>query len=390
MVEPSSNMDTSNQQIVVFSDAHVSKSWDHIAQCLGQAPGHKTPFLNPNRELNRFIDWINRSPHVKAVINNGDSIDYYFSDFLCLVDLFKNRPHNRRPSNMDLFNQMIYRLKKPYHAIAGNHDYRREAYNYAIWGTDHINLPKSLRNKHKHDIGHHAFRGLWELSSIMVNKKGHGFDTLHRGIRTSQGLTIGNYHCIFMDSGCDAFARAINWLKYIRQVVGARMISYDSEGFDNEELKILQGMLSTCDSQDILLFQHTPLINPKKSRLGKTYQLSIDTFDRLRREQKLCYSTILNNGGGLLKTLRDSRKNISLVSSHTHTARYFLIEKSSLKATEVSNPEFNAHRSDPGLIKHLTTLPLGHINPKDDGNRTGFLKISPAGFKEHILHSFGG
>ncbi len=147
MIEPSSNMDTSNQQIVVFSDAHVSKSWDHIAQCLGQAPGHKTPFLNPNRELNRFIDWINRSPHVKAVINNGDSIDYYFSDFLCLVDLFKNRPHNRRPSNMDLFNQMIYRLKKPYHAIPGNHDYRREAYNYAIWGTDHINLPKSIYRK---------------------------------------------------------------------------------------------------------------------------------------------------------------------------------------------------------------------------------------------------
>jgi len=376
------------KQIIVFGDTHYSKNWDTIDQCLKQIPHFSEKYLNPNQELRKFIELINQSPHVEAVINNGDSIDYHFSDFISLLSLLKNRSDSERISNWDLFNSVINHLKKQYIAIPGNHDYRKEAYNYAIWGTDHINLSKATRKKFKHQIGHQTFRGPWELASVMVNEK--RFDPLTKGmhIKKREDIRIAMYHCIFLDSGSDAFVRAANFFKCLKKFLETRVISYDSDGLNQDDFNYLSQALSKNISKDILIFQHAPLINPKKSCIGREYQLSIDTFDELSRKQKISHDTILNGGAELLKLLKNTDKNIVLISSHIHNAKYFLIDKKSLSAKEVSNSEFNREKNTVGIIKQMTTLPLGGIYPRVGGNKIGFLKISSNGFEEQILHNF--
>jgi hypothetical protein len=376
------------KQIIVFGDTHYSKNWDTIDQYLKQNPHLSEKYLNPNQELRKFVELINQSPHVEAVINNGDSIDYHYSDFISLLSLIKNSRDSERISNWDLFNSVISRLKKQYMAIPGNHDYRKEAYNYAIWGTDHVNLSKTVRKKLKHQIGHQGFRGPWELASIMVNEKKMDPLTKGRHIKKREDIRIAKYHCIFLDSGSDAFVRAGNFLKYLKKFLDTRVISYDSDGLNQDDFNYLSQVLSKNISKDILIFQHAPLINPKKSCIGKEYQLSIDTFDELTRKQKISYDTILNGGAELLKTLKNTDKNIVLISSHIHNAKYFLIDKKSLRAKEVSNSEFNRAKNTAGIIKQITTLPLGGIYPGVGGNKIGFLKISSNGFEEQVLHHF--
>jgi hypothetical protein len=382
------NSSRMGKQIIVFSDTHYSKNWDVIDHCLGQTPDHSDNYLNPNKEFKKFIRLINQSPKVEAVINNGDSVDYHFADFRRLSDLLTIRPDSERTSNQDLFNQLIAGLTHPYIAIPGNHDYRKEAYNYAIWGTDHVNLSRQTRERYRDQIGHQTFRGPWELTSIMVNEK--QFDPLKKGrfIKKRANYLIAGYHCIFLDNGSDAFVRPANFLKYLKKMFQTRMLSYDTNGLAQEDLDYISCILSTSIQKDILIFQHTPLINPQTSRIGREYQLSIDTFHALTRKQKLSCHTILNGGARLLNILRNTHKNIVLVSSHIHHARYFLIDKNSLKAREVSNREFNQKKDAAGFIKHLTTLPLGNICPKNGGNKTGYLTISSNGFEEQVFHAF--
>lgn len=376
------------KQIIVFSDCHYSENWDTIDQCIEQPLYPPEKFLNPNQELRNLIEFINQSPQVEAVINNGDSVDYHFSDFVSFPEVLKNRSNSDRVSNWDLFNRMINRLEKQYYAIPGNHDYRKEAYNYAIWGTDHVNLLSSIRKKYKRQIGHQSFRGPWELASILVNEK--RFDPLAKGrsLKKGEDMAIANYHCIFLDSGSDAFIRAANFIKCCTKLLKTRMVSFDSDGLTPDSLDYLSRVLARDIRRDILIFQHAPLINSRKSCLGKEYQLSMDDFDEMNRKQQISYNTVLNGGAGLLSLLRNSDKNIVLVSSHTHTAKYFLIDKKSLRTKEVSNREFNRGKNNPGLIKHLTTLPLGGLTPNAGGNRTGFLQISCNGFEEKTLHVF--
>lgn len=159
------------REIVVFSDVHYSKNWDTIEKCLNKQHPSTHSFLNPNKELHRFIQRINRSSTVGLVINNGDSVDYHFDDYANLKNLLKLTPNSKRTSNWDHFNYELQYLNKPYVAILGNHDYRKEAYNYNFWGTDHVNLSSHERKQYKNEIGHHTFRGPFELSSILVNNK---------------------------------------------------------------------------------------------------------------------------------------------------------------------------------------------------------------------------
>jgi len=374
--------------IVVFSDAHYSRSWDVIDRCLKANPDLHNQYLNPNRELERFIERVNQTPQVDAVINNGDAVDYHFSDFVGFSDMIRNRLTTQRLSNLDLFNTAIARLNKRYLAVPGNHDYRKEAYNYAIWGMEHVNISKKIRRKYRRRIGHHGFRGLWEFASIRVNPK--RFDPLVNGvsIQKRQDRLIGSRHCVFLDTGSDAFVRARNLIKYCKQILTTRTISYDSDGLTPIDLNWLSDVLSRAIPSDILIFMHAPLINPRTSVVGKQYRLSIDRFDRCRARQKIGFGVILNGGAGLLNLLRKSIKNVALVTSHVHNSKYFLIDKQTLTAKEVSVQTFNKHRNDAGFIKHLTTLPLGAISPEDGGNKTGFLTISSNGFEAHVLRRF--
>lgn len=376
------------KQIVVFSDVHFCKNWDIIGRYFRHSNTPATTYLNPNQELRNFIELINASPDVEAVINNGDSIDYHYSEYSTVLDLIKNKNGSNGNSNWDVFNRIIKQLNKNYFAIPGNHDYRKEAYNYGIWGTNHVNLCAKTRRMHKHKIGHHHFRGPLELVSILVDAKKLSPQKNGLKIEKREDMKIGNFHCIFLDNGSDAVVRFSNLLKCLKKIIRTRTISYDPEGLGQKDMQYLSRVLAKDIRNDILIFQHAPLINSKTSRPGKVYQLSLPYFDKVNQKQGISYNTILNGGAQLLKLLSQTAKNIILISSHIHTAKYFLIEKKSLQAREVLIHEFNRQKDNSSFIKHLTTLPLGGVYPKVGGNRTGFLRVSSSGFQETIVHEF--
>lgn len=379
------------KQIVVFSDVHYSANWDAIETRFKHHAAPLGGYLNPNRELRRFVERMNASSRVDVVINNGDALDYHFSEYATVTGLLKNGANCRRATNRDLFNNEIEKLQKSYFAIPGNHDYRTEAYNYAFWGTDHVNLGRMKRIKYKHHIGHHRFRGPFELAAITVNEK--KFDPLAacRHYRKRDDREIGRFHCIFLDTGCDAFARPSNFLKCLKTIFRTKRLFFDSDGLKQQDLDHVSRVLSaTARKKDILIFQHAPLINPRISAPHAVYRLSVDSFRESTLKQKIAHHTIVNGGGRLLDILQRSDHNLIIISSHIHNSKYFLIDKISLTAEEVTNREFNREKDNPGYIKQVTTLPLGGIYPDVGGFKTGFLTISSTGFEETVIHNFNG
>lgn len=376
------------KEIIVFSDVHYSKNWDILGTCLANHPRMDATVLNPNHEFRYFIDRVNTNPNVELVINNGDAVDYYYSDYRQFPDFIRKRSKSLRESNWDLFNAALNRLNKPYLAIAGNHDYRREPYNYALWGTDHIHLPERLRKNFIKQIGHHNFRGLFELSTIISNNNPRDLIRKCKHLKTRAHLDVQNFAGIFLDSGPDAWVKSRNFFDCFKKTLRTRALSYDMDGLNSEDLDFISRVLGETQQADILIFQHAPWINTNKRNLYQSYPLSIEDFNDTNTKIGLAYHTFINGRGELLNILKDTPKNITIIASHIHHASYFLIDKKRLTAIEVSLRELNSERANPDYIKQLTTLPLGVVCPEADSLRTGYLKISPNGFEEIVLRNF--
>ena len=378
-----------NKEIVVFGDAHYSKNWDTIETCLKESPLSAEVFLNPNKELRNFIRRVNASSEVGMVVNNGDSVDYHYDDYRTFTQIVRRKADHNRTSNWAHFNAIVKQLNKPYAAVLGNHDYRKEPYNYHLWGTDHVNLTSREREPFKNRIGHHSFRGPLELSSIMVNLK--KFNPLADGpvYEKAKSLIFGKYHCVFLNNGPDALVRWRNFFRYVGKNLIPPALSFDLDGLNRHDLAYVKSCLSRRSAEHFLIFQHGPLINSNgNGTRNRTYQLTTTAFSKSAARQNIALSTILRGGGSLLKLLRQTSKNVTMVCSHTHTAKYFLIHKSSLTAREVSADELNCEKDNPFYIKQVTTLPLGVVSRNPGGLKTGFLKINDHEFKEIVLNNY--
>jgi hypothetical protein len=97
---------------------------------------------------------------------------------------------------------------------------------------------------------------------------------------------------------------------------------------------------------------------------------------------------MVDGRGELLDILRSSGKNISIIISHAHLVKYFLIDKKSLTAKEVTLDICNQQRKNSIYIKHVVTPSLGSISNFDPKRKIGYLKITPDGFKEVILKEY--
>lgn len=369
-------MQKNHPELIVCSDNHLAISWDIVAETLK----NKVNFYNPNQQLRKLIKVVNKDRNVIALINNGDLVDYYFSDYITQRGLIN------RESNWDLYYKITYDLNKRYEENIGNHDYRKEPYNYLIYGLRHANISfrTLLRNLDK--IGHHHFRGSGELGSIIVDQE--KFDPLqkYKGLRRPVKKNIGPYQCLFLNSGIDAFVKSKNTLKYLKKSLLAKWFSVDSDGYRKEDIAFIREALQEKHDNRAYIFTHAPIINSRKSHVGKEYQLSLKKFLETNARQGLAHRVVLNGGEELiggLATLKE--KNVTIIASHVHNAKYYLIEKKSLIAKEVTLCDFNKERNNPEIIKQLTTLPLGIVHPKE-GKHLGYLKITPDGFEEVILN----
>ncbi|HOO90739.1 MAG TPA: metallophosphoesterase, partial [Syntrophales bacterium] len=327
-----------DKEIVVFGDAHYSKNWDTIETCLKGYPLSADSFLNPNRELKHFIDRVNRSSEVGMVVNNGDSVDYHYDDYRTFTQIVRRQADHNRTSNWVHFNAVLKQLDKPYAAVLGNHDYRKEPYNYHLWGTNHVNLPSGERKPIKKKIGHHSFRGPLELSSLAVDLKEFDSPADCSSYEKAKSLIFGKYNCIFLNNGPDAIVRWRNFFRYMSKNLLPPALSFDLDGLNRRDLAYVRLCLSKRSGEHFLIFQHGPLINSNgNGTRNKTYQLTTTDLSTSAARQNIALSTILRGGGGLLKILRQTSNNVTIVCSHTHTAKYFLIHKSSLIAREVSS-----------------------------------------------------
>lgn len=381
------NIERAKQQgtgeIMVISDVHVAKSWDKMEEYLRD----KEHFLNPNRELKKAIDIANSSKNIIAVINNGDIVDYFFANY---VKLFKKYPR-KRDENWELYHSMIARLKKPFYETLGNHDFRIEPYNYDIYGLKHVNIPEKQRREQIRPKGHHhGFRLTYELPSIFRTRK---FNPLkyYQGFNKPQERNIGGYHCIFLNTGGDAYASVSSFGAYMKKIFTTGKFGVGVEGLKTEDIAFVQNILNNGNKvknfkpETIYIFMHAPLISSHDRHLDKEYQLYLENFLKTAAKQGLTEGTILKKADKLLEILKRSSKNIIIIASHVHFTSYFLIDKNTLKAKEGTIAELNKQRNNPRYIKQVTTWPLGAI----DGSRiTGYLLITPSGFKEKTINVY--
>jgi hypothetical protein len=381
------------EEIIVFGDVHFAKIWDDIDKILG----NKLDMLNPNKELRKIVKTVNNSSNVIAAINNGDSVDYFFTDY------FGNKITGDRQSNWDLFNQIIGQIEKPYFEIPGNHDYRRLPYNFNFWGLKHLNISDKARKKFGDVIGHNKFRWLNEISSLSVNEK--KFDPLKKfnGFKKPVEKDFGHLHCVFLNTGSDAFVRMKNFLRYFRKIARGKNLqkivwrrdwrgafSCDNDGFKIDDFKFIEKILGK-NGKDLYFFMHTPIINPKRSHVGREYKLNLKNLLKSIIKNDIAHEVVLNGGGKLLEKLVSvnyHKKNFVIIASHIHNAKYFLIHKDSLVAKEVTIDDLNREKDNPIFIKHLTTLSLGAIDHYVKDRKVGYLKITKDGFEEVVTHRF--
>jgi predicted phosphodiesterase len=378
-------MSNSPSELIVIADIHLNRNWDVVQQYVE----NEIDFLNPNNQLKKLIHALNQDPNVAAVIFNGDCVDHFFSDYLEFWDFFKNLPSGERPTNWSLFHDLIKRLNKPYVQVPGNHDYRSESYNYFFWGgLLRVNVPQRLRKKISKKIGHHSFRWFFEMKAVLINEKRFNPLKFLSSFESPSYKRLGDYHCIFLNTHHDCFAKLDSFMNSLIRFFNGHRWGVNIRGLKPSDLDFVKETLVRQNSDSFYFFMHAPMINPKQSEIGKQYRLSITNFKNKARKQKIDYCTMLDGRGELLDILRSSDKNISMITSHAHLVKYFLIDKKSLTAKEVTLDICNQQSKNPIYIKHVVTPSLGSISIFDPKRRIGYFKITPDGFKEVIVKEY--
>ncbi|MBU4503062.1 MAG: metallophosphoesterase [Nanoarchaeota archaeon] len=374
---------TLSKDIVVISDVHAAYNWDNVAIAVKGIAN----FLNPNNELRKVIKKLNRSSGVGAVVFNGDAIDNFYADYLNFTDFF-GKLKKKRKNNWDLFNKSVGNLKKKYFQIPGNHEYRLESYNYRFWSRlVAFNIPDKIRKKVAKKIGHHNHRWWFELKSVLLKKR-FKYLKKYKGLICPAFKQFDGYNMIFLNTRYDVVARMRNWWKLFKSFFRKGYFFTDAQGLRTKDIRFVRQTLADNEDDTFHIFMHVPIINSCYSRINEEYRLDLSNFRDSIAEQGLDHEVCLDNSGRFLKTLKRSKKNIILVTSHVHDSKYFLIDKKTMKAKEVSLKHFNRKRNNPIYIKHLTTLSLGNFSPYDPYKRTGYLRISNKGFKEVVVHKF--
>lgn len=367
-------------ELIVIADVHVAKSWDEISDTL--RPQNRD-FLNPNFELRKLVQEINMMQNVVAVIHNGDNVDYQYTDYKG-----KNKLKSSPKSNWEVYQKITGNLQKPVIETLGNHDYRREPYNYAIYGLKHVNIPDEQR-KRKLAGYHDSFRKLNELESVSRKKGKHDPQAKLYGLKLPAFKRLGPYNCIFLDSGNDVFGRLTNMFKYFWKLIvkkETKGLSVDVEGLHDSDIKFIKRILSEFAGERVFIFVHAPLIHSKESNLGQQYNLPKKNLYIGASKQGLGSSVMMRKGSEFLNSIAESHANVTIIASHVHTQRYYLIDKTTLIAREVDLAQFNAALSDHLLIKHATTMALGGIHGK--GSEIGYLKITPKGLVPVVVRQF--
>ncbi len=313
--------------------------------------------LSPDDGLIRLINRINSSPNIVGVINNGTTVD---ADWLPFFKRIWKGYSRKKFTRWRAFYGEIDRLNKEYYEVPGHHPHRKTEMQ-VISDMQRI-LPTSF--------GEHV------LPAQVVKR----FTSMSGPAEKN----ISAFHCVFLNTGKDAMTQPKHWGNYAKKVVYGKRLSYDCEGLSDSDLEYLRPILDKGGRDTLYIFLHCPIINSRKSSPGRSYQLNTKDFIASTAKNGLGHDVILNNGGRLLEMLVGYPRNIVIITSHIDHSKYYLIDKKTLIAKEVTIEEFNEELRNTIFLKHLNTPCLGALHKS--GNCSGYLSIGHDRVKEVELY----
>lgn len=347
--------------IVIASDIHLARVWDHIAKVL---EGHDC--INPNENFRRLVQSLDAED---TLVLNGDLVDYQESGY------------DGGGSNHVLLEEILEGFGGRCLLNAGNHDFRRSAYNLGIYGLKHINVPSELRKKHRREIGFSRFRGLSELRSLRTRH--------HRGIPAGYPNPKCYVHehteadLLFLMSGPDAMTRTRSYLNPACWKVLFR--EQASLGLDEEQLAFLRLHTRKASEKPLFIFVHAPPIFSAKEFAPITIRKASSSASAAFRKR-----IFFAKSREFLEEVMASGRNITVFSGHVHVPRQFSIDKETGILSRVSVDETNGLLASARHVKIVTTMPLGAI--RKPAWQTGYMifdegKLRPVLLRDYKLPS---
>lgn len=342
--------------LIIASDTHTGAIWDEIKKLLPKS----VPFLDPNQ---RFKELVKVPKQHDTLILNGDLINVHDQEYL------------GGGSNWDIFFGMLKDCKANFLLNLGNHDYRGVEYNFTFYGLKHVNI--SRREQKEYLKGCFPFRWLQEVESLFFIHRATPAE-YHR--KRYHDETKEEVELLFLDTGTDAWNEAKHWLNPMKLFYMFRDPPAGM-GLDDKELVFLKGHLAK-GKKPLFLFMHFPPF------------FSADSFEPRKIEKgywrglgHLSGGTFFDNNLEFMEALIASERNITVICSHVHLPRQFMIDKKSRMLHPSTLVEINKGRKDTAKIKFLTTPGLGVIRPTYF-KKVGYLRYDKKGFAYHWLKDF--
>lgn len=328
----------------------MAKIWDKLEKILPKGIN----YLNPNKNLRNLIS---NSSSRETLIFNGDMVDYLFDSY------WKYRSTNWR---------IFFKLTSPFVGKIlinlGNHDYRRAPYNLGVYKLEHVNISEKVRKKYSKKIGNNKFRFLRELDSIRVNVK--KFNPIpRRVIRGEKSASFRSSKILMLNTRYDALTKLSSLLK-ISKWHCIYSGSPCSIGLKMEEISKLREELSHRSKKELIILLHCPPFGSKR-RIPKIY-LSQKTYEEDLKRFGLSKETFLENNWNFIDCLLKSTRNITVITSHSHFSKEYLINKKTKILQDASIEKINKLRKKPGYVKFVSTLPLGALSFR---KKIGYLRI---------------
>ena len=237
-------------------------------------------------------------------------------------------------------------------------------------------MSENVRKRYQERIGHCHFRWFGELGSINVNHRRPKTLASYPGKRSYHAVWEGT-ELLVLETGPDAYNKTINLFKPIHwRVLFDEMAC---KGLDEEQLALLRRRLD-AGRGSILIFTHAPPLFSMEDFPP------IDLSHDGRLKSRVSDRVFIDGNKEFLEALLQSARNITVISSHTHIPRQFLLDKHTGTLRHCDMDEFNRVRDDPRYLKFLITLPLGGVRTQN--RAVGYLRLDGRGFQYVVLRDF--
>ena len=93
----------------------------------------------------------------------------------------------------------------------------------------------------------------------------------------------------------------------------------------------------------------------------------------------------LKNNWNFIDAILKSNRNITLITSHSHIAKQYIIDKQNGTLKDTNIQKINEHRSNERYIKIVSTYPLGSTKPT---KKIGYLTITNSQINYHLIQDY--